>query len=489
MDDDAPTFGLDATEAAATTGEDLDFSIEVRDNIGVDAAWVVYWYGNGTASGLDLDPSGGDLWEATITVQDTMDPLRYQVTARDAARNEATTVIRIVDIVDNDPPVVVEDLSDPVATTGDVFHARIRVRDNVGIGSVSPLSPWTPVDIDESGNGVYEFGIPIVPDQTGDIHVSVTETDLAGNEVEYELTSRQVLDDDAPVLTYHGVEGKAYKGTEVVIICEAGDNIGVESMHCEYWTGDGGVQNETMGSLRIGIDVPRRPDGDLHVRFTAVDVAGNWAVTEEHTIVLTNAPPEIGSLPYWSVREGDNAEYDLAPHIVDPNDDAFTVECSHGDVIVDGLLLRVRHDTPVADYTVTLTVSDGEDDDEASLRIHVVNVNDPPIIIGLFPVNGTRVKEGRKVVLTVVTEDEAGDPTTVTWNDDDRVLCTGSPMEVSFKPGKYTITVVVDDGTEQVEDSLVIIVRKEEESPGFGSCLVAIAILLAIIVAGTRRER
>ena len=63
------------------------------------------------------------------------------------------------------------------------------------------------------------------------------------------------------------------------------------------------------------------------------------------------------------------------------------------------------------------------------------------------------------------------------------VLGTGSPLEVKLRPGEHTITVVVDDGTDQVEDSCIIRVKEEEEgSPGPGLAAILIAMVLAGLV-------
>ncbi len=53
--------------------------------------------------------------------------------------------------------------------------------------------------------------------------------------------------------------------------------------------------------------------------------------------------------------------------------------------------------------------------------------------------------------------------------------------------GEHTITVVVDDGTDQVEDSFVIIVKKEDESPGPGLVAALAAVVLAGLVMVRRR--
>jgi len=68
------------------------------------------------------------------------------------------------------------------------------------------------------------------------------------------------------------------------------------------------------------------------------------------------------------------------------------------------------------------------------------------------------------------------------------VLGTGSPLEVKLRPGEHTITVVVDDGTDQVEDGFVIRVKEEEEgSPGPGLVVALAAVVLVGLVVRGRR--
>ncbi len=51
--------------------------------------------------------------------------------------------------------------------------------------------------------------------------------------------------------------------------------------------------------------------------------------------------------------------------------------------------------------------------------------------------------------------------------------------------GEHTVTVVVDDGTDQVEESFTVIVKREEESPGPG----LVAAVAAVVLAGLARIR
>lgn len=136
-----------------------------------------------------------------------------------------------------------------------------------------------------------------------------------------------------------------------------------------------------------------------------------------------------------------------------------------------------------------LTFFDGEDEVKAELVIHVVNVNDPPVITFLLPENGTKVKKGKTLVLSVTAEDEDGDALSVTWKEGDLVLGTSPSLEVKLKPGEHKITVVVDDGTGVTEDSFVIIVKEEEESPGSGLVAAIAALGLAGLAPWRRLAR
>ncbi|MCK5413852.1 MAG: hypothetical protein KAJ35_00570, partial [Thermoplasmata archaeon] len=121
--------------------------------------------------------------------------------------------------------------------------------------------------------------------------------------------------------------------------------------------------------------------------------------------------------------------------------------------------------------------------------IHVVNVNDQPVIKSFLPADGTKYKKGKTIVFTIDVSDEDGDDLIITWKDKDKVLGTGSPFEHSkLGKGKRTITVVVDDGTDVVEDSFVVVVKEEKGTPGPGLVAAIAAVVLAGLVQVRRRD-
>lgn len=489
IDNDRPIIGEDMTLAEGSTGDPFSFSMEAEDNIEVEGVKVEYWYADKTSTVLNMSRFDGPEWEVNITLEHTIDDIQYTFTARDAAGNENSSAARTITISDNDDPELMEDMSGEFATTGDVYTARVRVQDNIGVANVFSVAPWTPTDVDVDGNGVYEFDIPIDPDYVGRFYLQINVMDLAGNKAVFDLASHQVVDDDPPEIVYVHEINSFPMGELLFIPFSASDNIGVTGTHLIYRYGAGDQENTTFqGSDHL--EIPPSPEGDLTFHISAVDDAGNWMSTEEYSVRLVNSPPIVLLLPTWQVEEGTNATMPLYLYVSDPNGDPLTIECSDLNVTVDqvGLILHVRHDIQVPDHVVMVTVFDGEDEETVPLTIHVVNVNDPPVITQQLPVSGTRFKEGQKIVLSVTTEDEEGDEVTVLWKDGTEVLGTGSSLEVKLKPGEHTITVVVDDGTDQVEDTFTVIVKKEEETPGLGLVVALVAVVVAGLAVRRRPE-
>jgi hypothetical protein len=500
VDDDPPTIEREGTPTEATTGDALIFSVEALDNIGISSVLVTYRYGGEPPDTLALTRGDGDVWEATIDVNHTSLDLRYQVTARDTSGNENTTIMQSITIADNDPPEVVEDLSDTTATTGDPYMARIRVHDNIGVDMVtSGKYPWTAIEVDEDGNGLYEFHTTIFEDIVGQFYLPVRLVDVSGNEYTYMVNTPDIVDNDPPLFSRYPTNMTAVKGMGFYFSVRVMDNVVSSELlvYVEYRIGDGPLENGTM--FRIGsvndvscshtAEIPRDTKGVVIYRYVAVDAAGNWNSTDEMKAPIINPAPSVADLPMWYVTESDDGEFDLTGFVSDNNDETFTVECSDKNITIDGLVLKVRHDAWVPDYIVVLSVSDGEDVTPANLTGHVVNVNDPPVIVERLPATGSKYKEGKKVALSATTEDEDGDELNVTWWDGDVELGTSSHLEVKLKPGEHTITVVVDDGTDQVDDTFTVIVKKKEESPSASAVFVLMALLVVAAFSVSRLRK
>ncbi|MCD6383765.1 MAG: right-handed parallel beta-helix repeat-containing protein, partial [Thermoplasmata archaeon] len=82
--DTIPPRITDSTTDSPTTGESFTFNATVTDERGVYGVWVEYWYGtSGTHYNVSMTNVGGNQWDYTITVADTLDTLHYIFHAND----------------------------------------------------------------------------------------------------------------------------------------------------------------------------------------------------------------------------------------------------------------------------------------------------------------------------------------------------------------------------------------------------------------------
>jgi hypothetical protein len=488
---------LDKVPPVADAGRDL--RVDQHENVTLDGS--TSWDGDGIANYTWTFKYGGEqvrLHGRTPTFTFDLAGL-YQVmlNVSDRSGNWATDIVNVT-VNDITPPEILEDLSDAIATTGDHYTARIRVQDNIGVDLVtSGEHRWTAVDVDEHGNGVYKFETTIFDDIVGPFYIHVTLRDVSGNEHTYVVNTPDIVDNDLPRFSNYLTNKTAVKGIFFHFYTKVTDNVDPynTSVYVEYSIGHGSLQNSSMERMGAfdeltcshAIIVPRDAEGTITFRYVAVDATGNTNATEEIRAPIVNVAPEVAELPVWNVTESEDAEFDLTPYVSDLNDETITVTNTGDNVTVEGLVIKVRYDTWVPDHTVTLSISDGEDVTQANLTVHVVNVNDPPVIVERLPATGSKYKEGKKVVLSINVSDEDGDELNVTWWEGMELIGTGSPLEVKLKPGEHVITVVVNDGTDQVDDTFTVVVEKEEESPGFGLIVTFVVVVLAVLVV--RRTR
>ncbi len=593
IDNDLPTFGVDASPGTAETDMSYTFNVSVEDNIGVDAVWVEYWYGNGTRTNASMDPEG-TTWEHWMIVADTLEDLHFVIWSNDTSGNVNSTLERTVDVIDINGPHIINEGTKNWATTGDPFEFTLTAHDNVGLkratlwyalddGELTPVPMEVIEAYPNSGNTLYSLWIDVPSDQSDNITYSYEIEDLYGNVFRTHVDIVRVRDNDDPTIVEDRTPGEALMGEDLTFVVEVSDNTGILTVEVEYAMGDGdpvtaemvaegseGVYTLTIGiavdelepityrfsvmdlgwnvangtqvlvpvvdaispeildvswglalkgtdvtvvlqatdnvgialasiDYRFGdgpktilemdgnmeaiIPVPRNVDGDLRLVFTVQDAAGNEAVSEEMLVPLLNAKPTVDPVPVWEVTEEEDSSLDLAPYISDANDDpsSLTLSCSDGTVTVDGLVLRALYVLPFLDRTIDLTVSDGEDDVDFQVTIHIVDVNDAPVIISVSPEDGSKYKQGKTVTFTVEVTDEDGDDLTMTWTSDGVTIGTGDTLEYKkLKPGTRTIKVTVSDGEASVEDEFTVVITKEEESPALGGVFALLAMLVGM---------
>ena len=518
IDNDPPEFIADRSDTWATTGERFQFSIEVRDNIGIARVHLVHWWNddrdgsiNTTLIGVNLSGQGNGTYpyiELIIPI-DRMDVLNYSFAALDLNGNWQITDVKSVQVEDNDPPEVIADGSDRYAWTGNTFHFQATVRENVAVYMVNVLFDFTgvgpdhlemvPIGEDDSGNIIYGADITIPPNRVGQLRYSFECNDTNGNYDEVNDTILDILDDDPPELSMDG-PSELIKGIEATLEVEVVDNIGIDGVFIEYWYGDGTPTNVSIISPSghsITLQIPREQEGPLSYRFSAEDEHGNWNRTATVVVELINDPPRFIEVPTWNVTEESPTTLDLSVYILDTNDgvDRLQLTSNEDGLTIDGLSISVIFMDWVEDHTIEVHVTDGEDSDTVEILIHVINVNDPiSDLTIILPQDNDEYKEGETVSFDVSFQDpdiEAGQRHDLTWTSSlSGVISRMRSDEYEIvqvdhlMPGVHRITIVIDDGeySEEASIDITIVESTDNGDPGGSSALIWILILVVIVV-------
>jgi len=138
------------------------------------------------------------------------------------------------------------------------------------------------------------------------------------------------------------------------------------------WKLDGNeVSTKESYTYEIGYDQAGSHTVKLDVSDGTSTTSNIWSVSAENV----NRLPVLNKIDDITVKETEKVV--IAPSAADPDDDtlAFTISDPVGD---DGLWETTYDDA--GEYTVTVTVSDGEDSVSQQVKIIVNNVNRPPVI-------------------------------------------------------------------------------------------------------------
>jgi hypothetical protein len=215
-------------------------------------------------------------------------------------------------------------------------------------------------------------------------------------------------------------------------------------------------------------------------------------ITVLWTIEDVNDPPVVTTDLTDPVMASEDAEFVLDLEAVDPDKDTLTWSEDSDMFEIDGSTGRIVFTPVQADvgtHAITVTVDDGKVTGSVTFDLVVKNVNDAPVIVGIVPTTGTKVKDG-KVSFMATATDEDGDVLTYTWMEGQEELATGTnPDAVKLGSGKHTITLVVGDGTTQVTQEVQLTVEKADESPGFELLIMTLALVTGLAIGARTRSR
>jgi len=525
--DTSPPFILsDKSQMRVTTGQDFRFEVEVYDNYGIDRVWVVYWFGDDDSAQSNetmverIAPGDGpkDYYHDRLTVpNDSVLPINYYFVTMDITGLINQTEVKMVKVIDSLPPIIheVNIIGEP--TTGESISISVEVSDNIGIARTY-LHMWmmTSPDIilnltmDEgtsthTGNRVFEYlGLAIAEDNIAPYSWMVVVLDASGNRVVSEVYDMEPWDNDPPIFLTDDSSEEAVKGWVFEFRSVVKDNMGIDSVHVSYIVDDGSPINLTMKkesgegteiSALYSILLPREMEGSLTYWFTTVDTQGLWNATQGRTVTVINHPPALTSDLIWEVTEQEAPSVlDLEPSITDLNDDMdrMIVYCYSPDIRVSGLTLEARFREWREEYTILVTLDDGEDETVWNITIQVINVNDPPILTlvqfggELFdPLSDIiSLSEDDNRTLYAEAIDEDGDDLTFKWIRDGEVVATGQEVGFGDLPiGDYKLKLVVSDGSDKVEYLLSVNIIEPKSDDKITDTNWFVPIILIIVVA------
>ena len=280
----------------ATTGDPYTFSVSVTDLDGIDSVFVRYRFGSGATTNVSMTNVGGSTWEHTITIPATsLNDLYYSIAANDTLGFWNSTGTLTTDVVDNDPPSIVND-SPSNGTTGDPYTFRVNVTDNINSGSdIVVTADWSHGSL--SGNTslsyvsgtMYEGTITLDLYSTANLAYDLYAEDAAGNGNTTGPFSATVADNDPPAITDHSDQW-AFWDEDFVFNASVTDNIAVANVYLEYWIDGGTPTNVSLtnvgGSYYQYTKHLPISGTTLYYVFATVDTSGNWADYFEYNKTL-----------------------------------------------------------------------------------------------------------------------------------------------------------------------------------------------------------
>lgn len=295
IDNDRPIIGVDKTPTTGTTGDNLTISIIATDNIGIEKTYIDYWYGSGTHKNISAD---GGIFEKTITVDDTLEPLHYHFSALDTSGNWADSADKTVTITDNDKPVFGFDGTSTNATTDDVFKFKTTAKDNIAVSKVEIeywFGPAAHTIKQMNGSSSFSFDI-IIPNSLEELNYAFIATDTSNNINRTDTKTIKIIDNDPPKIVEDTSPSTANTGSKYSFLVSAVDNIAVQKVELVYWFGSGESTTQIIeNNAEYTIDIPNDSLDDLNYFVIVTDTSNNNITSETKAVTIKdNQPPILG---------------------------------------------------------------------------------------------------------------------------------------------------------------------------------------------------
>jgi len=484
-----PVITSDNTMAYATTGDNFQFNISATDNDKVTTI-AVNWKHKHLGSNLTLTKSG-DYWTGGIRLGAWGNPLNYTVYVRDIAENIFISDPKSLEVRDNDPPVLQDDDSYILGTTGDLFMFDISAMDNVEVGSVkvnwnhgSLGANTSLVDMDGSWIGNITLDNESVSPLQYVIYVEDTSDGLYVSS----MTNVTITDNDKPVLIELHHPTPPGTGNAFDIGVRVMDNIGVSSVRMKYKFDQLGLIETVLLPVTRGddelwntsLDIPSDVE-IINTTFIIDDEKGNSLSTDWFPldIVDDDAPEQVSDEPDGYPTTGD--DFDIVAEFSDNNMVAKVNLSYTFDNITVKKTAMERGDGN--SWAVTINISSSAThlfysyhaEDEAGNIYETETIalpvrdDDPPVA------NGTDVEDDQGSTVTLDASNSYDNIGIVSYSwsfsyDEKTERLNGVSPDFEFEiAGEYTITLTVEDTSGKVGMDYVTVKIWDVEKPEIGA--------------------
>jgi hypothetical protein len=290
IDNDAPKIGADLTPTTATTGDLVEFRVNLTDNLVIEKAWITLRQTQVDLENITLMKQSGITYYGTGIVPDNIDPLLYIINVQDSQGNVKAGPQRRIEIEDNDNPTFGSDLSSGSKTAGGRYSFAILAMDNIALEKVLLVYYYGTGDMKNStmknvsmklDNKTYRANLTLDQGHIENLTYYFVGKDINmnwGHSPSFTFTLTDKMPPFLPTITMK-FSTTAGTGREHRVTMEVIDNIRIENVQIVYKFGEGGdeMSVEMTGSREWTGLVPIPTDfvGTMLFSVRAIDHAGN----------------------------------------------------------------------------------------------------------------------------------------------------------------------------------------------------------------------
>jgi hypothetical protein len=302
-----PIIGEDTSDGTAYTGNVFTLRTGASDDFGLRRVFASVAGIGQREMNISLEAEEGDVWVGSVTVpSDQEESIAYSFSAQDIGGNWNSTVMKEVQVIDDDPPQFRVDGSSSTCSAGCPFDTIVSYHDNIGVHSVVLNYSWTgsfeiEKDMAYQGAGYWKATI-VVPDSASLLHYHTTASDAQGNIASSQVRGIEVIDAQWPEILSDLSPGEATCGSDHRFRFEVRDNRGVDTVWVEYWFGEGQHERlrceESGGTFEGSVAVPFDSTDPLSYYLHVTDMVGNENVSDVRSVtVFDRTPPTLDDLP------------------------------------------------------------------------------------------------------------------------------------------------------------------------------------------------